>query len=165
MAKDFDFEQIIEIWTEGIKETFPSLQLTDFERERFSTNFFNRQPFHFWVVEKEEKVVGWQSHIPCTNSPLKYKLYAETSIYVRQEFRGSKAAYQLYLHSLDYLKRATEIMFLFGYISLENVAALKIAKSFGFVQIGIIPNCVKNGIQIDDKHFVVNTLNSPTATQ
>ncbi len=91
IAQNTDFEQIFEIWIEGIKETFPSLQLTRIEEEKFKANFSNREPFHFWVVERENKIIGWQSHIPCTNSPLKFQLYAETSIYVCNEYRGSKA--------------------------------------------------------------------------
>lgn len=162
MAQDSDFERIFLIWKEGIKETFPSLSLSEEKEEKFKNNFFNRKPFHFWIAERDNEVIGWQSHIPCTNNPVKFQLYAETSIYVSKEFRGSKAAYLLYSHSLKFLKDSTEIMFLFGQIALNNVPALKIATSFGFEQIGIIPECNKNGNKIESKCFVVNTLKPNT---
>lgn len=162
MAQNADFEQIYGIWTEGIKETFPSLQLSPIEADKFKANFLNRQPFHFWVAERENRIVGWQSHIPCTNSPLKFQLYAETSIYVSPEHRGGRAAYLLYADSLNHLRSSTDIMFLFGYIALDNNPALKIATFFGFEQIGVIPPCEKNGNKIAEKFFVVNTL-KPTS--
>ncbi|TLV01331.1 GNAT family N-acetyltransferase [Dyadobacter luticola] len=158
MAKDADLPQILEIWYEGLADHFPELNGRERYSKKFSANFKTRADFHFWVAEKNEILIAYQSHLPATNHPAKFDFYAETSIYVRRSYRGSRAAFYLYRNSLDYLKQHTDITFLIGYIALENSAALRLATHFGYEIVGNIGPAKKNAFEIGERLIVVNNL-------
>ena len=141
LATDDDFETIYLIWLDGIKNSFDDNLIDQHTlREKFSSNFNQRQGvFNFWVaVDTENKIWGWQSLVRCLNHPFKDNTYAESSTYLSIENRFKGLGKLL----LEYVLKEAEkssLEYVIGFVATNNVAAKKITKATGWIEVGIMP--------------------------
>ncbi len=159
LATDNDFDQIFDIWIEGIASSFDtaSFNVQDL-KTKFQTNFLKRGGiFNYWVAtEEEDKILGWVSLNKTTVNPLKENFYAECSTYINTKARKVGLGELL----VDYvMKEAKEsqLHYVIGFIGSTNEAIRKIAADTGWIEIGELPPSSK----IENKHpkvFMVRPL-------
>jgi phosphinothricin acetyltransferase len=99
-----------------------------------------------WIVENEDDVVGWVAFHNFYGRPA-YDSTAEISIYLHPDQRGKGFGRQVLEHSLLQSK-SLGIKNLLGYIFAHNERSLKLFRSFGFQEWGLLPNvAVLDGVE------------------
>lgn len=91
-----------------------------------------------WIVENEEDIVGWVAFHSFYGRPA-YDNTAEISIYLHPDQRGKGLGRQVLEHSILQSK-TLGIKNLLGYIFAHNERSLKLFRSFGFQDWGLLPN-------------------------
>ncbi len=144
-ATEDDLNDIVEIWTEGVKK-----QTTDTEFNLNQVNFdFKSQilnqnnDFKFWVcVNNENTIIGWQSITPFHNTPnyAVKSIFAQSSTYVKHNYQKEGVGKILLTHALEYCKNKSRIKHVFGLVLSENKASLKLCDEIGFHNLGTLPN-------------------------
>lgn len=156
LANDDDFEQIFNIWIEGISSSFDTTSISENElKEKFKSNFFKRVGiFNFWVsVSENNEIAGWQSLNKCTVNPLKENHFAESSTYVKKEFRKFGVGEMLLSYVVE-TAYTSSIQYIIAYVTSVNTATRTIGKKIGFVEIGQLPKSNKASFALD-KIFIV----------
>ena len=141
LATDDDFETIYSIWLDGIKNSYDDTSIDPQTlKEKFSSNFNQRQGiFNFWVaVDAENKIWGWQSLVRCLNHPFKDNTYAESSTYLSIENRFKGLGKLLLGYVLKEAEKSS-LEYVIGFVATNNVAAIKITKATGWIEVGIMP--------------------------
>jgi L-amino acid N-acyltransferase YncA len=98
----------------------------------------NSQTRPLWIVSDGDKVIGWVSFQSFYGRPA-YDATAEISIYLDESCRGKGYGKQV----LDYAIEACQklgIENLLGYIFAHNEPSLRLFKSRGFEQWGLLPD-------------------------
>jgi len=132
-----DIPEMITIWNEIVQEgiAFPQTELLDAERGKA---FFESQSFTGVAFEQETgKLVGL--YILHPNNIGRCGHISNASYAVKSNERGKRIGELLVM---DCIKQAKELGFLilqFNAVVSTNVAALRLYKKLGFVQLGIIP--------------------------
>jgi L-amino acid N-acyltransferase YncA len=146
LANDSDFEQIFEIWTSGIQNSFDtsSVDIKDV-KEKFLSIFMLRQGiFNYWVALDEfDKIVGWQSFSKTTQNPLKDWQYAESSTYVHKDYRKLGIADLLVDTAMDEAEKS-QLQYVIAYVSLTNDIIRKMAIAKGWTEVGVLPSSKKS---------------------
>lgn len=139
LAHDDDFEQIYNIWLDGIASTFADTPKPNNLKELFKANFDARQAhFNFWVAEIDGKIGGWVSLLPCSANPLKKDTVAEVSVYINRDYQKNHLATQLMAHVFEDVK-SSPLKFLFGYVAATNYAIIKASAENNLIEYGRIP--------------------------
>ncbi|MFV0559635.1 MAG: GNAT family N-acetyltransferase [Enterococcus sp.] len=149
-ADEQDLPPIVRIYNQAVvtrKSTADLEQIDVSERtEWFLQHSRNKRPI--WVIELDEKVVGW---ISLTNfyGRIAYQETAEISIYIDREYQEKKLGHcALYFveQQVDQLGIKTILAFIFGH----NQASQHLFKQHGYQQWGHLPNVAKLDEQICD---------------
>jgi L-amino acid N-acyltransferase YncA len=91
-----------------------------------------------WVIEQNNTIIGWVAFHDFYGRPA-YQNTAEISIYLDEKFRGSGLGKNVLQYSLDQCP-TLRIKNLIGYIFYHNEPSLKLFRSFGFQQWGMLPD-------------------------
>ena len=96
----------------------------------------NKRPL--FVHEEDGKVVGWISFQSFYGRPA-YDHTAEISIYISSKYRGKGLGRLLLEKSLE-LTKQLDIKTIVCFIFSHNIPSIKLFKSFGFEEWGLLPN-------------------------
>jgi L-amino acid N-acyltransferase YncA len=91
-----------------------------------------------WVVTEGSRVIGWIAFHSFYGRPA-YDATAEISIYLHEDFRGKGLGKRVLEHGIDQCPQLG-IKNLLGYIFSHNEPSLKLFRSFGFTDWGLLPN-------------------------
>lgn len=147
-----DFEIMYQIWEEGIAIALSNPGLTGIERRSFYRNFFrdglSKQDhnFKFWGYFVNDKLVGWQSLLPCQSAPMVWHKYAESSTYIKSDSRYRGVGRTLLLHAIKQARLHSELAYIMGYVSDGNPHVEKLVQEVGFQKIGPLPKSSKDDI-------------------
>ena len=93
----------------------------------------------FWVAERSDEVIGWQSLSPTDwNDSLFGNANVMSSTYVKRRAGDRNLGSSLLDTAIQYA-RMSNISVIFGYISADNVASQRLAKLHGFKLLGTFP--------------------------
>jgi L-amino acid N-acyltransferase YncA len=149
LANDGDFSSILNIWLDGIDNSFDKLKMSDeLYKKKFRENFNNRSGiFNFWVaVDLSDSILGWQSLIKASNNPFRENFYAESSTYISKAARKQGVG-ELLLDFVIKEAKGSTLTHVVGFVSFNNNGAKKITSNTGWIEIGIIP-VSENGITL-----------------
>ena len=157
-AEERDLEAINEIYNEAVlttTATFDTEPKTLDERAEWFQNHGERHPV--LVAETSSKVVGWASLTEY--SPRKaYDQTAESSVYIKSEFRGQgtgRALQDAIIAEARRLKYYT----LIARVTAESAASMRLHESFGFRHVGCLKEVGCKFGRILDVHLLQLILN------
>jgi phosphinothricin acetyltransferase len=135
-----DLKEIVAIYN----STIPSRMVTadtvpvsvESRIEWFHKHIPGKRPL--WVVTEGIRVTGWIAFHSFYGRPA-YDATAEISIYLHEDFRGKGLGKRVLEHCIDQCPRL-RIKNLLGYIFSHNEPSLKLFRSFGFTDWGLLPN-------------------------
>jgi len=144
LANDADFDAIFLIWLDGIENSFDKNTFDEAVlKEKFNLNFNNREGiFNFWVAILGNEIIGWQSLIKTSYNPFRENTYAESSTYIKRNCRF-KGLGQLLIAYVMKEAENSQLEYVIGFISVSNLAARKITKETGWVEVGEVPPSLK----------------------
>lgn len=140
-----DIPDMVTIWNEIVEEgiAFPQIELLD---DRNGSEFFESQSFTGVAIEKEtDKIVGL--YILHPNNVGRCGHISNASYAVKRSERGKRIGEILVLHCIAKAKEIGFKILQFNAVVCTNVAALRLYKKLGFIQLGIVPKgfLVKDG--------------------
>ncbi len=97
-----------------------------------------------WVIESEtvpECIVGWLSFSDFYGRPA-YSATAELSIYIDERWRQQGCGKFMLKCALEYAP-SLGISTVLGFVFAQNIASLKLFRSFGFSDWGVLPRVAK----------------------
>lgn len=152
-----DLPKIVEIYNQIIPSRLATADLTpitvDARKEWFEV-FDENHPI--WVIEHQNEVLGWVALEHFYGRPA-YNHTSEIAIYLDQRLRkqgvGTKTM-EFIIGQLPNLAVDTIVAYIFGH----NIPSLKLFKSFGFTQWGLLPQVaeldgIKRDLVILGRHF------------
>lgn len=154
-------EPMYEIWKAGTFVTFSSDTLDISKEEAFYKKLFttriNEQDsiFKIWGYFENEKLIGWQSILPCRSAPFVFKNYAESSTYVNANLYDKGIGTKLLQYAINDARENSELMYVTAYISERNHRIHKVASEVGFQRIGILPRSKKDKILPEIAFWIV----------
>lgn len=154
-------DAMYEIWKVGTFVTFSSDTLDISKEESFYKKLFatriNEQDSNFkiWGYFENEKLIGWQSILPCRSAPFVFKNYAESSTYVNANLYDKGIGTKLLQYAVNDAKENSELMYVTAYISEKNHRIHKVASEVGFQRIGILPRSSKDKILPEIAFWIV----------
>ena len=127
---------MIMIWNEIVDEgiAFPQEDLLD---EQSGKQFFASQSYCSVAVDENNKVLGL--YILHPNNVGRCGHICNASYAVKKDIRGEHIGKKLVLHCIDTARKKGFIVLQFNAVVATNVYALKLYKSLGFKQLGVIP--------------------------
>ena len=152
-----DLPKIVEIYNQIIPSRLATADLTPItvdERKEWFAAFDENHPI--WVIERQNEVLGWVALEHFYGRPA-YHHTSEIAIYLDQQLRkqgvGTKTM-EFIIAQLPNLAVDTIVAYIFGH----NIPSLKLFKSFGFTQWGLLPQVaeldgIKRDLVILGRHF------------
>lgn len=132
-----DIPEMITIWNEIVEDgiAFPQIEFLD---ENRGLDFFESQTFTGVAIEHEtDKIVGL--YILHPNNVGRCGHISNASYAVKSTERGKRIGEILVLHCISKAKEIGFQILQFNAVVSTNIAALRLYKKLGFVQLGIIP--------------------------
>lgn len=152
-----DLPKIVEIYNQIIPSRLATADLTPItvdERKEWFAALDENHPI--WVIERRNEVLGWVALEHFYGRPA-YHHTSEIAIYLDQQLRkqgvGTKTM-EFIIAQLPNLAVDTIVAYIFGH----NIPSLKLFKSFGFTQWGLLPQVaeldgIKRDLVILGRHF------------
>lgn len=152
-----DLPKIVEIYNQIIPSrlaTADLIPITVDERKEWFAAFDENHPI--WVIEHQNEVLGWVALEHFYGRPA-YNHTSEIAIYLDRRSRtqgiGTKTM-EFVIGQLPNLAVNTIVAYIFGH----NIPSLKLFKSFGFTQWGLLPQVaeldgIKRDLVILGRHF------------
>ncbi|SHO53614.1 GNAT family N-acetyltransferase [Desulfopila aestuarii] len=154
IASDKDLETIVAIYNSTIpsrQSTADTLEVTvDSKLEWFRQHDPKKTPLY--VHEENGEVVAWVSFQSFYGRPA-YDHTAEISIYIAPESRGKGLGKSLLKESLE-LTKQLDIKTVVCFIFSHNTPSIKLFKSFGFDEWGMLPNVA----EMDGKEYSLSII-------
>ena len=132
-----DIPEMITIWNEIVQDgiAFPQTEILD---AKSGLVFFDGQSFTGVAIEQETgKMVGL--YILHPNNVGRCGHISNASYAVKSGERGKRIGELLVLHCIAKAKELDFMILQFNAVVSSNIAALRLYKKLGFVQLGIIP--------------------------
>ncbi|HEY2761418.1 MAG TPA: GNAT family N-acetyltransferase [Pirellulales bacterium] len=152
-AQERDLEAINDIYNEAVlttTATFDTQPKTLAERAEWFVHHGERHPV--LVAESNGKIVGWASL--SEYSPRKaYDHTAESSVYVKSEFRGQRIGRALQ-DALIVESRRLKFYTLIARVTAESAASMRLHESCGFRHVGCLKEVGRKFGRILDVHFL-----------
>ena len=144
-AAAHDAEAIYTIWDQRPRAR-PSLGTS--AGMGFRSHFDDRiahstREFGFWVAVVDDCVVGFSAAQRMRNNPALESTQAEVSIYVEATRRRQGVGRAL-LGRIHEAVVASDIEWLLGFSAADNVGSLRLFKSCGWIELGMIPTPTRN---------------------
>jgi L-amino acid N-acyltransferase YncA len=145
-----DFEDMYQIWEEGIAAAFSNPTLTSQKKQAFYRQFFYSRlqqqdnNFKIWGYFEDDILVGWQSMLPCQASPIVWDKFAESSTYVRRGKRTKGVGRALLIHAIYEARHHSELAYIMGFVSSGNPHMEKLVQEVGFQKIGPLYKSLKD---------------------
>lgn len=157
-AQPWDIEAITEIYNEAIltTTTFDTAPKSVPDRLEWLKSHEDRHPVI--VCELNGKVVGWAS-LSKWSERSAYDDTAETSFYVKKEYRGRGAGRKLKEAIIDEARRL-KFHTLIARIAEGGDVSLHLNKSLGFVQVGTLREVGRKFGRLVDVHILQKMLSS-----
>lgn len=158
-ATQNDLEKIVEIYNSTISlrsVTADTEEVTVESRQKwFEEHNSLKRPL--WVVEQENKIIGWISFQSFYGRPA-YNATAEISIYLDETQRGKGFGKEVLSYCIEKAP-SFGIKTLLGFIFSHNENSLKLFRHFGFEDWATLPNIaildgVERGLKILGKRIV-----------
>lgn len=148
-AHENDVESITEIYNEAIINTTATFDTEPLSVSNRLQWFKNRgKDFPVIVAEKSGSVVGFTA-LNRWSERKAYDISAELSVYVNPNFQRCGVGRALNSYILDFAEQ-TSLYTIILRITSENEASLRLARSAGFTEIGILRSCgIKFGRILD----------------
>ena len=145
LALDEDYDEIFEIYWENVKSVFPvNIPNKAAFKMDFEVYFKMRKGvFNYWVAIDENNILGWHSLNPISHHPLKTEWMAETSIYVKNNFRNQSIGSKLLKYVLTISKKHPHLYLIIGWVSKTNESSVKMLKKAGAVVLSEIESSKK----------------------
>lgn len=127
-AKDEDWKLIRQIFIDHWRQNIDSdaiMSLHDKFKKRNSI-------YNFWVIENENKILGWSACFRVFESPLMENCNADLSIYVNKNSLAKGVGNLLMKETISLLK-TSDVKLIFGHIEPNNWISKKMAKRHGFI--------------------------------
>lgn len=147
-AENIDLISIIEIYNQAVnsgKATADLNEITIKDRKDWFSEH-NKDNYPIYVLETENKVVGWGSLSPYREGRAGLKSTAEISYYIDYNYHGLGYGKKL----IDFMIRdceRLEINNIFALLLEINETSVKILERFGFSKWGFMPNVANiNGV-------------------
>jgi L-amino acid N-acyltransferase YncA len=156
-ARPSDIEAITEIYNEAIlttDATFDTTPKSVLDRLEWLKSHDNRHPVI--VCELNGKVVGWTS-LSKWSQRSAYDDTAETSFYVKKEYRGRGAGRKLKEAIIDEARRL-KFHTLIARIAEGGDVSLHLNESLGFVQVGTLKEVGRKFGRLLDVHILQKIL-------
>lgn len=147
-----DFDAMYQIWEDGIAAALTNPALTGGPRRRFYRQFYRdaleRQDrnFKIWGYFNSQRLVGWQSVLPCQSAPMMWHKFAELSTYVAPGNRERGIGRNLLLHAIADAKSNSELAYLLGFVSEANLHVQRLVQEVGFQRIAPLPRSQKDDV-------------------
>jgi len=159
-ARPDDIEDIAEIYNEAILTTVATFDLEPksvADRLDWLKSHDDRHPVI--VCEVDGRVAGWAS-LSKYSERSAYDDTAETSFYVKDEYRGKGVGRRLKEAIIDEARRL-RFHSLIARISEGSDASLHLNESFGFVHVGTLKEVGRKFGRLVDVHILQKMLSSP----
>lgn len=156
-AETSDMDAITEIYNEAIvttTATFDTEPKSTSERLQWYQEHDERHPIVVAVLEG--RVIGWASLSKWSERPA-YNDTAETSFYVKTEYRGQGVGRKL-KHALIEEARRLQFHTLIARVACESDVSLHLNESFGFVHIGTMKEVGRKFGKLLDVHILQKML-------
>lgn len=150
LADTSDYEYIIDVYNSIIpgKEVTADLEpvtVADW-MPWFEKHQEKNRPI--WILMADGQACGWMSFSDYYGRPA-YYITAQVSIYLHEDFRGKGLGKRFLVMGMDYIKQY-EVRKVIGVIYAANRPSIKIFKSLGFEQWGLLPGvCLVNETEKD----------------
>lgn len=140
-AKLQDLNRIVEIYNQAIKSGNATADITEQSVEEKLLWFYehSQDKFPIYVLEVDGNIIGWGSLSPYRNGREGLKSTAEITYYIDYSFHGKGYGSIL----IDYIIKDCKRLNILNLVALLleiNKASIKILKSFGFQEWGLLPN-------------------------
>lgn len=134
------------------KEEFPDTGMALRPNLSIRHEIQNEHNFKFWGCFIMDKLVGWQSLLPCQSAPMVWHKHAEASTYIKPDNRYQGVGRTLLCHAIQHARLHSELAYIIGYASNGNPHVEKLVQEVGFQKIGPLPKSSKDDIcgQIED---------------
>jgi L-amino acid N-acyltransferase YncA len=156
-ALNEDLAAITEIYNDAILTTTATFD-TEPKTEAGQIAWFQAHGGRFAVVvaDRERMIVGWASLSMWSDRPA-YDDTAETSVYVRTEFRGQGIGRRLEEALIELAKRS-RFHTLIARIAGESTVSLRLHESLGYVRIGTMKEVGRKFGRLLDVHMLQKML-------
>ena len=149
-ADESDLEAIVGIYNGSIPGRMATADTTpvSVDSRRGWLRESDSSHYPVWVLEREDRVVGWLSFSRFYGRPA-YAATAEVGTYVDPALRRTGIATELMRHALTQAPRLGLTTFL-GFVFAHNEPSLSLCRRFGFERWGRLPRvAVLDGIERD----------------
>lgn len=152
-----DLGAITEIYNDAILTTTATFD-TEPKTEAWQLGWFQSHGgrFALLVADREGLVVGWASLSMWSDRPA-YDDTAETSVYVRREFRGQGIGRMLEAALIEQARRS-RFHTLIARIAGESTVSLRLHESLGYVRIGTMKEVGRKFGRVLDVHMLQKML-------
>lgn len=151
-ARDGDVPAITAIYNQAVAERIATCDLSDVpEDKRAEWLRGHRHPYGVWVADDGAGVVGWVAVSPYDPKPC-FRRTATFATYVSRRARGRGVGKLLRARMIDEA-RARGFRALVNRVWANNEASIRLAKHFGFRQVGHFPQLVELDGQFIDCLF------------
>jgi phosphinothricin acetyltransferase len=149
-AREADLEAIVQVYNAAIPGRLATADTepvsTESRRSWFQDRDVTRHPL--WVVEEDDRVVGWLSFGKFYGRPA-YATTAEVSVYVDPSVQRRGTATRLMERALE-RSPVLGLNTLLGFVFAHNNRSVELCRKFGFAQWGHLPRvAVLDGIERD----------------
>lgn len=139
-AVEADLPAIVAIYNSAIP-----CQVVTADREAVTVDqrlawFYSHTPHQrpLWVVEQDQKILGWLGFQSFYGGRPAYNATAELSIYIDPQYQHRGIGRMLLQTALN-RSSSLEIKTLLGFIFADNLASLRLFERFGFERWGYLP--------------------------
>lgn len=149
-AKENDLQDIVEIFNKAVatRKATAVLEPVTVEERRPWFNEHSPGRYPLWVLEVEKRVAGWLS-LQAFMPRCAYRGTAEISVYVHEDFHRHGVARRLLEHAIEQSPKL-DLNALIGLILGHNQPSLKLFKTLGFEQWGLLPRVTRlEGVERD----------------
>ena len=142
-ATSKDLPSIVKIYNQAIKTNTATGDTQEFKAEDREDWFrkFNKDTFPIYVVETENKVVGYCALSPYRSGRKAMHTVAEISYYIDYSFHGKGIGTAVLKHAIEDCKRIG-IESLLAILLDVNTQSVEILKKFKFVKWGHFPDII-----------------------
>lgn len=136
-AEARDLNRLVQIYNYYVSETHITFDVNPFavgSRTQWFTGFAANGPHRLYIVENDEKLLGYASSSPFKDRAA-YNTSVETTIYLDRDHQGQGYGLELYGHLIEELGREPGVHRAYAGIAMPNPASVSLHEKLGFVHV------------------------------